>query len=67
MSEMTFEKAVKELEKITVALESGELGLEDSMVYYEKGTKLANFCAERLKEAELKIQQLSEIEHQGEE
>ena len=33
MSEMTFEKAVKDLEKITVALESGELGLEESMKY----------------------------------
>ncbi|MBQ5590493.1 MAG: exodeoxyribonuclease VII small subunit [Clostridia bacterium] len=59
MSEMTFEKAVKDLEKITVALESGELGLEDSMKYYEQGTKLAAFCSEKLKQAELKIQQLS--------
>ncbi len=63
MSEITFEKAVKELEKITIALESGELGLEDSMKYYEKGTKLAKFCSEKLKEAELKIEQLSDIKN----
>lgn len=62
MSEMTFEKAVKDLEKITVALESGELGLEESMKYYEKGSKLALFCAKKLKEAELKIEQLSDID-----
>ncbi len=61
MSEMTFEKAVKDLEKITVALESGNLGLEESMQYYEKGTKLADFCAKKLKEAELKIEQLSNV------
>ena len=61
MSELTFEQAVKELEKITVALESGNLGLEESMKYYEKGTKLADFCAKKLKEAELKIKNLSEI------
>ena len=67
MSELTFEKAVKELEKITVALESGELGLEESMKYYENGTKLASFCDKKLKEAELKIEQLSNIENQEEE
>ena len=66
MSEMTFEKAVKDLEKITVALESGELGLEDSMKYYEQGTKLAAFCSEILKQAELKIQQLSEFPENNE-
>ena len=38
VDEEGFEKAVNELEKITLALESGELGLEESMKYYEKGT-----------------------------
>ena len=66
MSEMTFEKAVKDLEKITLALESGELGLEESMKYYENGTKLADFCVKKLKEAELKIEQLSDIKNDGE-
>lgn len=61
MSEMTFEKAVKELEKITEALESGNLGLEESMKFYEQGTKLATFCSKKLKEAELKIEQLSDV------
>ena len=62
MSEITFEQAIKELEKITVALESENLGLEESMKYYEKGTKLADFCSKKLKEAELKIQKISEVE-----
>ena len=61
MSEITFERAVKELEKITIALESGEFGLEESIKYYEKGIKLAAFCSQKLKEAELKIEQLSDI------
>ena len=37
------------------------LGLEESMKYYEKGTELADFCAKKLKEAELKIKNLSEV------
>ena len=39
MTELTFEQAVVELEKITSALESGKLGLEESLKYYEKGIK----------------------------
>ena len=37
MSEITFEKAIQELEKITTELESGKLGLDESMKAYEKG------------------------------
>lgn len=62
MAELTFEQAVAELEKITDDLENGKLGLEDSMKYYEKGTNLASLCAKKLKEAELKIQQLNDSE-----
>lgn len=62
MAELTFEQAVAELEKITNDLENGKLGLEDSMKYYEKGTNLASLCAKKLKEAELKIQQLNDSE-----
>ncbi len=64
MAELTFEQAVVELEKITTALESGKLGLEESLKYYEKGTKLAEFCGKKLKEAELKINQLNKVEEE---
>ena len=63
MSEMTFEKAVKDLEKITVALESGELrpsaqvyfaaklqeqeGLHEYLSAHESSLTLADLRAER--------------------
>ena len=62
MSEITFEKAILELEKITTELESGKLGLDESMKAYEKGAKLSEFCAKKLKEAELIIDQIENIE-----
>ncbi len=65
MTELTFEQAVVELEKITSALESGKLGLEESLKYYEKGTKLAEFCSKKLKEAEIKINQLNKVEEKN--
>lgn len=55
MAELTFESALKKLEKITQMLEGGNLSLEDSITYYEQGIKLSEFCAQKLKEAQAKI------------
>ena len=54
-SKMDFESSLKELEKIASDLESGELGLEDSIKIYEKGMEYAKFCHDKLDEAERKI------------
>ena len=62
MSEIIFEKAIKKKKKITTELESGKLGLDESMKAYEKGAKLSEFCAKKLKEAELIIDQIENIE-----
>jgi exodeoxyribonuclease VII small subunit len=38
-----------------VALESGDLPLEDSLQIYELGTRLAAHCAQKLETAELRV------------
>jgi exodeoxyribonuclease VII small subunit len=53
-----FEEALKKLEAIVAAMESGNLTLESLMAKYEEGMNLAKICQEKLAEAELKIQQL---------
>jgi exodeoxyribonuclease VII small subunit len=53
-----FEEALKKLETIVDAMESGDLPLETLLAKYEEGVKLAKVCQEKLAEAELKIQQL---------
>jgi exodeoxyribonuclease VII small subunit len=53
-----FEEALKKLETIVEAMESGDLPLETLLARYEEGTKLAQICQAKLAEAELKIQQL---------
>ena len=55
---MPFEEAMKKLEAIVEAMESGDLPLETMLAQFEEGTKLARQCQARLEEAELKIQQL---------
>jgi exodeoxyribonuclease VII small subunit len=53
-----FEEALKKLEGVVEAMESGNLPLEMLLSKYEEGTKLVKICQEKLAEAELKIQQL---------
>lgn len=55
---LTFEDALDELEAIASKLESGELTLEQSIQYYERGVQLAQFCRQKLEEAERKIEVL---------
>lgn len=55
---LPFEEALKHLEAIVEALESGDLPLEALLAKYEQGMKLAAVCQEKLAEAEVKIQQL---------
>lgn len=52
----SFEQALKELEDAADRLESGDLGLDDSIREFEKGIKLARYCQQKLDEAERKIE-----------
>ncbi|MGQ9649800.1 MAG: exodeoxyribonuclease VII small subunit [Phycisphaerae bacterium] len=56
--QLTFEQAYSQLESIAKAIEQGKIGLEDSIVEYEKGIKLLRYCRAVLAEAELKVQKL---------
>ena len=53
-----FEDALKKLEGVVEAMESGDLPLESLLAKYEEGARLVKICQEKLAEAELKIQQL---------
>ncbi len=55
-----FEKSLQQLEKIVSNMESGELGLEESLTQFEKGIKLAKNCQDTLANAELRVEQLIE-------
>ena len=55
---LTFEQALAQLESIVTAIEQGQIGLEESITQYEKGTTLIRRCRSILSEAEAKIQQL---------
>ena len=58
----TFEQCLAELEKIVSQIESGQIGLEESIQRYEKGTRLIQQCRTILDAAEKKIQLLAKGE-----
>lgn len=55
MEELKFEEAIKKLEDIAKELESGELGLDESVAKFEEGMNLSKTCTKMLNEAEKKI------------
>jgi len=57
--EMTFEKALKELEGIVGRLERGDVELEESIAIYERGEVLKEHCDRLLKQAEAKVEKLT--------
>jgi exodeoxyribonuclease VII small subunit len=54
----SFETALERLETIVESMESGEVPLAELLAKFEEGNKLLKVCEGRLKEAELKIEQL---------
>ncbi len=55
MEEIKFEEAIKKLEEISKELESGELGLDESVSKFEEGMNLSKICTKMLNEAEKRI------------
>ena len=58
VEEMTFEKALQELEAIVSRLERGDVPLAESIAIYERGEALKARCAALLKEAEERVEKI---------
>lgn len=54
-----FEEALSELEQILANMESGQVGLEESLAKYERGTFLIQHCRGVLNNAQRQIDLLS--------
>ncbi|MFA5880675.1 MAG: exodeoxyribonuclease VII small subunit [Eubacteriales bacterium] len=53
--EVTFERALNELEAIVRLMEEGNLDLDDALAKFEKGIALSRICSKKLAQAEQKI------------
>ena len=56
--ENSFESNLQKLENIVDKLESGEIGLEDSVKLYEEGMRIKQVCDKKLKDIEMQIKKI---------
>lgn len=61
-NEQTFEMKMTRLEEIVKSLDEEEVSLEKSLILYQEGIKLSKECDDILKNAELKVAELSEAD-----
>jgi exodeoxyribonuclease VII small subunit len=54
--DLTYDAALVQLEAVIATLEGDDLPLEQALTLYEEGANLAAFCAQKLEEAELRVQ-----------
>ena len=59
ITKLSFEEALEQLEDIVSKLEDGSIDLEQSIEEYTKGVHLKNHCETKLREATLKVEQIT--------
>jgi len=67
IGKLTFEEAIKELTNIVGKIEQGDIALQDSLQQYEKGMALIKHCRTILKQAEERIEKISQPETESQE
>ena len=59
IAQLTFERAIEELESIVKRLEEGKVPLEESVAIYERGEVLKRRCEDLLRQAEARVEKIT--------
>ncbi len=59
VEQLSFERAIEELESIVKRLEEGKVPLEESVAIYERGEALKRRCEDLLRQAEARVQKIT--------
>jgi len=59
VGQLSFERAIDELETIVKRLEDGKVPLEESVAIYERGEALKRRCEDLLRQAESRVQKIT--------
>jgi exodeoxyribonuclease VII small subunit len=59
VKQLSFERAIEELESIVKRLEEGKVPLEESVRIYERGEALKRRCEELLRHAEARVDKIT--------
>ena len=64
VGQLSFERAIEELESIVSRLEDGKVPLEESVAIYERGEALKRRCEDLLRQAEARVEKIT-LDAQG--
>ena len=53
---LTFEEAMRELEKLVDGLDKGDISLDEAIAAYDRGSQLKDYCQKKLHEAKMKVE-----------
>ena len=56
LEKMSFEEAMKELERLVNALDKGDVSLDEAIAAYDRGSQLKDHCQKKLNEAKMKVE-----------
>ena len=59
VEQLSFERAIEELETIVKRLEEGKVPLEESVAIYERGEALKRRCEHLLRQAEARVEKIA--------
>ena len=65
IASLSYEEAVRELEKLVESIERGDIGLAESLASYRKGEQLLRHCKALLDKAELTVREMSLTDAEG--
>ena len=56
LEKLTFEEAIKELERLVDSLDKGDVSLDEAIAAYDRGSKLKDYCQKKLHDAKMKVE-----------
>ena len=63
LEKLTFEDAMKELEKLVDSLDKGDISLDEAISAYDRGSKLKDYCQKKLNEAKMKVDTIQSLDN----
>ena len=63
LEKLTFEEAIKELEKLVDSLDKGDVSLDEAIAAYDRGSKLKDYCQKKLHDAKMKVETIQASEN----
>ena len=63
LDKLTFEEAMKELEKLVDSLDKGDVSLDEAIAAYDRGSQLKDYCQKKLHDAKMKVETIHASEN----